>query len=297
MPAGNASRGSPSHPRDILKAHGLRARKALGQNFLVSAANLDRVVEAAQLHPEDVVLEVGTGLGRLTERLAGGARRVVSVEIDERLHRLASERLESVRNARLVCCDFLESKHRINEQVADAVRRAGAGAGRPLKVVSNLPYGISSPAVVNLLEWDVPVGEMCLMLQKEVAERIAARPGTKAYGPLTVVVSHWATTQRLHALPRQAFWPAPEVASVLLRITKRPGLARTEHYDVFVAVVGRLFRSRRKALAAVLRAGWGRQTADRMREVQGVDLGRRAEQLSTDELAALARAVGPPGPR
>jgi 16S rRNA (adenine1518-N6/adenine1519-N6)-dimethyltransferase len=297
MPVRNAPPEPLSHPRDILEAHGLHPRKALGQNFLASAANLDRVVEAARLDADHVVLEIGTGLGRLTQRLAAGARRVVSVEIDRRLHAVASERLAAAPNVRLICCDFLAGKHRINEEVARAVCEAGADADGSLKVVSNLPYGISSPAIVNLLEWDVPVGDMCLMLQKEVAERILARPGTKAYGPLTVIVGYWAVAERLGTFARQAFWPPPEVSSTLLRIAKRPGLTRTDRYDAFAAVVGRLFRTRRKALSAAVRAGWGAEAARGLEEAAGIDPRRRAEELTVGELEALARVLGPPAGR
>lgn len=293
MPDPSAS-PEPSHPREILAAHGLHPRKVFGQNFLASAANLDRVVDAARLDPADVVLEIGTGLGRLTQRLAAGARRVVSVEIDRDLHAVAAERLASVPNARLLCCDFLAGKHRIRDEVTDAVRAAGAGAGHPLKVVSNLPYSISSPAIVNMLEWDVPVAEMCLMLQKEVADRILARPGTKAYGPLTVVVGYWAVAERLGAFARQAFWPPPEVSSTLLRIARKPGLARTEEYDVFAAVVARLFHTRRKALSAVVRAGWSAEVADGLTDTAGTDPRGRAEELTVEELKALAQVLGPP---
>jgi 16S rRNA (adenine1518-N6/adenine1519-N6)-dimethyltransferase len=294
MPARNTSPETPLHPRDVLAAHSLRPHKALGQNFLVSAANLDRVADAAQLGPADVVLEIGTGMGQLTERLAARAGRVVSAEIDRGLLAIASARLAGTTNVRFVCCDFLAGKHRISDEVADAVRAAGAGAAQPLKVVSNLPYGISSPAIVNLLEWDLAVGEMCLMLQKEVGDRILARPGTKEYGPLTVVVGYWATAERLGTFPRQAFWPPPEVSSTLLRIAKKPGLVRTERYDVFAAVVGRLFRSRRKALSAVVRAGWGRDVAEGLQDSTGIDPRRRAEELGVEELGTLARALGPP---
>lgn len=285
------------HPRDLLKAHGLRPRKALGQNFLVSAANLDRVVDAAGLAADDAVLEIGTGLGRLTERLAARAGHVVSVEMDRGFHHVASGRLAETANAELLCCDFLESKHRINPLVREAVCRAGVTPDNPLKVVSNLPYGISSPAIVNLLEWDVPVGEMHLMLQKEVAARLAARPGTKQYGPLTAFVRYWAEAEVLFRLPRQAFWPVPEVASAFVRIARDPQRTRTAQYDVFAAVVARLLQNRRKTLRAVLRTGWGREAAERVTEELGTDLQRRVGEVGPDELEALARVLGPPQAR
>ncbi|NLW50543.1 MAG: ribosomal RNA small subunit methyltransferase A [Candidatus Brocadiaceae bacterium] len=293
MPSRSAPPEPPSHPRDILAAHGLSPRKVFGQNFLAAPADLDRVAAVARLDPQEVVLEIGTGLGRLTQRLAAGARMVVSVEIDRGLHAVAAHRLAAAANVRLLCCDFLESKHRIRAEVTDAVHAAG-GADGPLKVVSNLPYGISSPAIVNLLEWEIPVAEMCLMLQKEVADRVVARPGTRAYGPLTVIVGHWAEAERLATFPRHAFWPPPEVSSTLLRIARRPAVARTPDYDVFAAAVARLFQTRRKSLAAAVRAAWDAHAADRVTRAAGIDTRRRAEELTVAELHAVARALGPP---
>lgn len=281
-----------AHPRDVLRAHGLRANRAFGQNFLVAARDLDRVVEAAGLSGDEVVLEIGTGLGRLTARLAAAARQVVTVEIDAGLHAVASARLAGLANVTALHTDFLQSKHEIAPAVTDAVAPLAA-AGR-LVVVSNLPYGISSPAIVNLLEWRLPVERMCLMLQKEVADRLLAAPGEKQYGPLTVAADYWAETERAGRFPRQAFWPQPEVASTLVRIVKRPGRARGDDYGAFAATVARLFANRRKTLAHNLRAGWGRERADAVMDELELDPNARAETLSTSDFEAIAAAAGAP---
>ncbi|KPK62893.1 MAG: hypothetical protein AMK73_05540 [Planctomycetes bacterium SM23_32] len=293
MPAEGAA-ATPPHPREILRRHGLRPHRARGQNFLVAARDLDRVVEAARLDARDVVLEIGTGLSRLTERLAARAAQVVTVEVDSGLASVASDRLCGVANVTLLCCDFLAGKHAVSPPVSDAVRDALAGGEAPLKVVSNLPYSISSPAIVNLLEWELPVGEMCLMVQKEVADRLTAEPGTRDYGPLTVCVDYWATVEKLFSLRRGAFWPPPEVTSTLVRIVRRPGQRRTAHYDAFTATVGRLFSARRKTLANALRAGWHPETADRVLEGLRLDGRMRPGELSTAQFEAIAEAAGPP---
>jgi len=240
------------------------------------------------------VLEIGTGLGRLTALLAERTGYVISVEIDRELFRIASENLGELGNVRLLCCDFLESKHRINSHVRAAALEALSSQQGPLKVVSNLPYAISSPAIVNLLEWEVPVRELHVMVQREVADRLTAEPGGKEYGPLTVYVAYWATAERLFAMPRAAFWPMPEVSSALVKIARRPDRARTAGYDAFSKVVGTLFSHRRKMLASVLRAGWGEEVARTIPEKLGIDPRVRAEKLTVADFEAIASLAGPP---
>jgi 16S rRNA (adenine1518-N6/adenine1519-N6)-dimethyltransferase len=244
------------HPRRVLEAHGLSARRAFGQNFLVAARDFDRVVEAAAVEAGEAVLEIGTGLGRLTARLAARARRVLSVEVDRGLHAISAENLRAFDNVDLLLGDFLAGKHAVNPAVTRAARAACEGTGRPLKVVSNLPYSISSPAIVCLLEWQVPVGEMYLMLQKEVADRVTAEPGRKDYGPLSVTVGYWADAEALFTLGRGAFWPAPEGHS--------------------------------------LREGWGADRARAALRLSGVDDTARVEELSVERLRVLADALGRP---
>jgi len=282
------------HPRRTLKLLGLHTRHRFGQNFLVSLDAMDRFVDSADLQPGDLVLEIGTGLGRLTVRLADRAGHVVSVEIDDAFHAIAATHLADVPNVTLLGCDFLQSKHRINPTVTDAMSASGASASAPIKVVSNLPYSISSPAIVNLLEWDVPVGQMLLTVQREVAERLTATPGTGEYGPLTVYVDYWATVQRLFTLPRTAFWPRPDVTSAVIRVTPRPERTRTDDYSGFANTVRVLFTSRRKTLSRALRSGWDRELASRLPEELGLDPRMRVEQLRTEDFEAIARVAGPP---
>jgi 16S rRNA (adenine1518-N6/adenine1519-N6)-dimethyltransferase len=282
------------HPRDLLARNGLRPRHRLGQNFLVSGATLDRIVDSSALSPEDVVLEIGTGLGRLTARLAAHAGHVVTVEVDRELASVAAKHLGDIANVTVVCCDFLQGKHAIDPTVTDAVRARLPADGAPLRVVSNLPYCISSPAIVNLLEWDVPVGEVFVMVQKEVADRLDAQPGTKDYGPLTVCVNYWARVERLFAVPRQAFWPQPEVASSFVHIARRADRERTDAYAAFAATVRRLFTTRRKTLGSTLRSGWGPEAARGLVDGLGLAPEIRAETLSPEQIERLVEIIGPP---
>ncbi|MCD6417089.1 MAG: ribosomal RNA small subunit methyltransferase A [Planctomycetes bacterium] len=296
MPSGNCAGWQERHPRQTLKRHGIRARRRLGQSFLVSPEAMDRIVDAADVSSDEVALEIGTGLGRLSARLAARARTVISVEIDGRLHEVARRHLREFANVRLLREDFLESKHSINPAVTEAGEAALQGSAGPLKVVSNLPYCISSPAVVNLLEWDFQPRSLYLTLQREVAERMLASPGARQYGPLTVYVDYWATVRALFALGRDAFWPAPAVSSTVVEVVCRPSRRRDETYEKFAVVVRKLFGQRRKMLRGALRRAWDREVAEHVLKATGLDPDSRAEGLATDDFLAIAEAA-PDSPR
>ncbi len=280
------------HPLEVLKRHGVWARRGLGQNFLASVRDLERVAEAPELSGDEVLLEIGTGLGRLTALLAARARRVVGVEIDDRLHAIAAENLADCANVELLRCDALESKHRINPAVTSAVRDATEEAEGKFKVVSNLPYRISSPVVVNMLEWELRPVELYLMLQDEVAGRMTAEPGTGDYGPLTVYVDYWATVERLFTLGSHAFWPAPEVNSAFLRLRRCKERHCTEDYTAFAELVRRLFTSRRKTLRKALKLATKGVPVDRVIEDTELLPAMRVEELSVSDFEKLTEAVG-----
>ena len=284
-----ARRAPSAHPRDILRKRGLYASRRLGQSFLVSAEAMGKVVEAARLGPEDVVLEIGTGLGRLTQLLAAGAAAVVSVEIDAGLYQVAVERLAGRDNVTLLHCDFLAGKHKINPGVTEAVQQTAGG--RPVKVVSNLPYQISSPAMVNLLQWEAPLAELDVMLQVEVAQRLTALPGTGEYGPVTVLASHRARTEILFRIPPSAFWPMPAVSSCFVRLTPDPQLPQARSYACFAEVVNKLFQNRRKTLSRALRIGWGRETAERTLAACRLDPNLRADNIPVAGFIRIADAL------
>jgi 16S rRNA (adenine1518-N6/adenine1519-N6)-dimethyltransferase len=278
------------HPRDVLRRAGLAARRRHGQNFLLSPAMLDRVVEAAQLRPQDVVLEVGTGLGRLAARLAARAARVVTVEIDAGLFAIASANLSHLPNVELLHADVLESKHRLNPAVTQAVRSVSPPATAELRVVSNLPYSAASPCLVALLEWELEPQDLCLMLQQEVARRTLASPGTPDYGPLTVFVNHWSEAEMLLTVGPGEFWPVPRVFSALVRFRRRPHRMTTSPYPVFAETVRRLFTQRRKTLRKAARTVWGPRAADALLGLAGVDPGLRVDRLTAEHFGRLAAA-------
>ena len=280
------------HPREELNERDLWARSKWGQNFLVSPDQLDRVVDAAELSGKEVVFEVGAGLGRLSRRLAAEAGRLVTVEIDRGLHAAAAARLEGLDNVRLLCVDVLEDKHTLNADVDAAVRKALGETGASLKVVGNLPYWISSPLLLALLEWDVPLEGIFVMLQEEVADRLLASAGDDQYGPLTVVVNHWGRVEKLFDMPAAAFWPQPEIDSTFVRVTPRPINPRPDSYALFHQLVNTLFQNRRKMVRKGLKIGWSRDVSARVQEQSGVDGRKRPEKLTTEEFVALANALG-----
>ncbi len=285
------------HPRNVLRHAGLSARRRHGQNFLVSPAMLDRIVDAADLHPHDVVLEVGTGLGRLTARLAARAARVVSVEIDAGLCAVASANLSHLPNVELLHADILESKHQVNAVVTRAVRSASPAETAALRVVSNLPYSAASPCLVALLEWELQPQDLCLMLQQEVARRTLASPGTPDYGPLTVFVNHWSEAERLLTVGPGEFWPVPRVFSALVRFRRKANRTAVDSYPAFAETVRRLFTQRRKTLRKAAHSVWGPRAAAPLLELAGIDPRLRVDQLTAEHFGRLAdaslRAVPP----
>jgi 16S rRNA (adenine1518-N6/adenine1519-N6)-dimethyltransferase len=285
MPASNPS----EHPRTILQRHGLAANRNLGQNFLVSTTLMDRIVNSADIAPQSVALEIGTGLGRLTERLCRAARAVISVEIDKGLWELAGNRLSGRDNLRLLHLDFLENKHTISPAVETNVEALGADAG--IHVVSNLPYQISSPAIINLLEWDRPVVQIDVMLQAEVVDRLLAAPGTSEYGPLTVTARYHAMIEPLMTCSPSDFWPRPRIQSKFIRLVPSEADEVVDDYAVFQRVVQKLFQSRRKTIYKGISLAWGKPTSRRALDELGWEGRRRPAKLSVDEFIELSNAI------
>jgi 16S rRNA (adenine1518-N6/adenine1519-N6)-dimethyltransferase len=278
-----------------------------GQNFLIDLNLLDLLVRSAEIRPNDVVLEVGAGSGTLTTRLALLAARVVSVEIDPRLAQLAREQLLQVGEAgervELVESDVLRSKHTLASPVLEAIERARAASptGRFL-LVANLPYCVATPVISNLLALPRPFDAATVTIQRELAERITASPGTSDYSGLSVWIGSQCRSEIVRVLPPSAFWPRPKVESAILRIDLEPARRATMvDLDRFHAFVRDVFCHRRKLLRGVLArmlAGReqqrGRELVDRIFTELGLGPQARAEEITPDgfvQLEAAARAV------
>lgn len=278
-------------------AAGIRPRPQLGQNFLVDLNLLGVLVRGAQLGPEDVVLEVGTGTGSLTARIAPQVAAVVSVEVDRAMAALASQEVGHLPNVHLMQCDVLKGKNRLNPGVLQAVdRHLGAGSARRFKLVANLPYCIATPLVTNLLALERPPETMTITIQKEVADRITAAPGSKDYGSLSIWVQSQCRVKVLRWLPPTAFWPRPKVYSAMLRITLDDRLrSRIRDRVFFHGFIRAMFLHRRKFLRSELLAAFKTQLdkprVDAILQRMGLGADTRAEQLRVEQFLALGEAV------
>jgi 16S rRNA (adenine1518-N6/adenine1519-N6)-dimethyltransferase len=276
---------------------GLNLVKRHGQNFLIDLNLLQVLVEAADLQPNDVVLEVGTGTGSLTAELAPRVAAVVTVEIDARLHQLASEELIDFENVTMLHQDALRNKNNLDEEVLQAVRqRIASRPGRRFKLVANLPYSVATPIISNLLLTDVTPVSMTVTIQKELADRIVAAPGSKDYGALSVWVQSQCSAEIVRLLPPQAFWPRPLVTSAIVHIQlipeKRARIADLRYFHDFVRS---MFFHRRKFLRSVVISAFknklDKDEIDAILSEQGFESDTRAEQLSAEAMIALCDAV------
>lgn len=263
----------------------IRAKKSLGQNFLRDPHYLTRIADAAQVGADDQVLEIGPGLGHLTRVLASRARRVLAIELDDRLIPHLQSEFASLPNVELVHADAMEYPY-------------GALSGR-WKVVANLPYYISTPIIQKLITYREIFISLTLMLQKEVAERIAASPGGKEYGYLSVLVQYHTEPKIAFKVPPGAFVPKPEVDSCVITLTIRdtPAVAVKDE-AFFIRIIKAAFSQRRKTLRNSLKQlDLPQEKMDAVFPGTGIDLARRAETLTVAEFGKLADALRGPGPR
>ena len=261
----------------IIEQYGLRPNKKLGQNFLVSNAVLDKIINIIGISSDDRVLEIGPGLGALTGRMVEVAEGVTAVEIDSGLYRYCAERFRGKNNIRLIHADFLKL------DLADTFT----------KFVSNLPYYCSSEILFRITRYSAP--HVYVTLQKEMADRIIAGPGNKTYGALSVTLGFYYQPTILFGVSRESFYPRPEVASSLVRLVRRRRLPLSGgDIDIFHMVVKSAFWGRRKTILKALSESphlqAGREAAARSLAAARIDGGRRGEDLTLDEFVSLAEA-------
>ncbi len=276
---------------------GIYPVKRHGQNFLIDLNLLRLIVESADLQPQDVVLEVGTGTGGLTEQMAPRVAHVVTVEVDPSLYQLASEELIDLANVTMLKQDALRNKNAFAPQVLEALRSSLEGSpDRRLKLVANLPYNIATPVISNLLFHEPPPVGMTVTIQKELADRMAAAPATRDYSALSVWVQSQCTVEIVRTLPPTAFWPRPLVTSAILKVDFRPELrARIPDLHGFHEFVRSMFLHRRKFLRGVLVSALknqlGKADVDALLAAAGHGSTARAEELSVTDFLSLYKAV------
>lgn len=270
---------------DRLKKHHITLQKKYGQNFIGDPALLERIATVCDWQPGDRALEIGPGAGTLTRAIAREAEEVLAVEIDRRLAPLLEDTLADCANVHLVFTDALKAD-------LDALMRDTLGWDGRYKLIANLPYYITTPLIMHVLEDSEKVSELVIMVQKEVGERLCAAPGSKAYGAVTVMVQYAATVARAFDVGRHAFVPAPEVDSTILHLIpyeKRPIQAQSD--AVLRRVVKAAFSQRRKTLRNSLSSlGCDKALIRQALEAAGIEDSRRAETLSVAEFVALADA-------
>lgn len=287
-----------SYLRTLLSEHGIRPKTKLGQNFLIDLNLIDLIVREAELTRDDLAFEVGTGTGSLTARLATHAGAVVSVEVDPAFYELAKANLADRDNVCLIHRDILQGKNELAPEVLQALdEQATRFNCTRRKLVANLPYAVAAPLIGNLLVADVPLERMVVTVQWEIAERLMATMGTKAYAALAVFVQSVADVSLLRKLAPSVFWPRPLVDSAIVKIVpnaqKRAQVGDVPRFRVFLRD---LYVHRRKNLRAAL-TGWpgGRRDKNeveaRLNEL-GIDGNWRAEQLTIEQHQRLFRVFG-----
>lgn len=279
-----------SRTREILEKYGFQFKKSLGQNFLIDLNILKKIVDAAHLTPEKGAIEIGPGIGSLTEQLAKVAGKVVAIEIDQRLLPILSDTLSPYPHVSVEHGDVLEMDlNRIIEK--------HFSPGQKISVVANLPYYVTSAILMKLLEDRLPLENIVVMIQKEVAERIAAAPGSKAYGALSIFAQFFAETEMVVIVPKSVFIPQPNVDSAVLRLRVREEPpVQVEDVTAFFRVVKVCFAQRRKTIANNLLHGlFQKEGKEKMLSIlheAGIDPIRRAETLSIEEFARLSNLIG-----
>ena len=283
--------------RALLRERGLAPNKRFGQNFVIEPTVFDLVIRLADLAPDDIILEVGTGVGSLTHRLTEVAALVVSVEIDAGMYALARDLLGNRPNLRLIHGDILEKKSSLNPEVCEkldvALVQPQAGA---LKLVANLPYNVSTPFLASLLVRFGPPDLMVVMVQKELADNLSAKPGSKAYSPLSILLQLLCEISVYRTLKPEVFWPKPRVDSAVV-VAKARGESPVDALRAF-PLMQYLFRERRKAIAGVLRrlpltmgGPLTQEVVEAVLGTMGLSGTERAESLPPERFIELDRAL------
>jgi 16S rRNA (adenine1518-N6/adenine1519-N6)-dimethyltransferase len=288
----NKDIATPVRTKEILNKYGFSFKKSLGQNFLIDTNILKKIVSFANLTENSGAIEIGPGIGALTEQLARTSKKVVAFEIDQRLLPILTDTLSPYPNVKIIHNDVLEAD--VAEVIAEEFTEMN-----DIMVVANLPYYVTTPIIMKLLEEHLPIRGIVCMLQKEVADRISARPGTKEYGSLSIAVQYYTEAETVMIVPKTVFVPQPNVDSAVIRLTKReqPAVSVTDE-AFFFQVTRASFAQRRKTLLNNLTSQLpdGKQKKEEILQAlsaSGIDPARRGETLSLEEFGRLSEELYP----
>ncbi len=281
---------TPTRTKEILKKYGFSFKKSLGQNFLIDTNILHNIVDFSELDAESGVIEIGPGIGALTEQLAKRAKKVVAFEIDQRLLPILEDTLSPYNNVKIIHQDILKA------DVKD-VLETEFGEVKDVMVVANLPYYVTTPILMKLLEERLPLRGIVVMLQKEVADRMSASPNSKAYGSLSIAVQYYTEARTVITVPKTVFVPQPNVDSAVIRLIKRnePAVSVLDE-DFFFTVVRGSFALRRKTilnnLSHNLPQSWfSKEVIIQALQEVNIAPARRGESLSIEEFGQLSNAL------
>ncbi len=284
-----ATLGIPQNTIAILQKYHFNFQKKFGQNFLIDTHVLEKIIEAAGITKDDFVLEIGPGIGTMTQYLCENAREVVAVEIDQNLIPILGETLAPYDNVTVINEDILK---------VDIVRLAKEkNGGRPIKVVANLPYYITTPIIMGLFESYVPIDSITIMVQKEVADRMQVGPGTKDYGALSLAVQYYAKPEIIANVPPNCFMPRPNVGSAVIRLTRHETVpVAVEDEKLMFKLIRASFNQRRKTLANGLNNSpeirLSKEIIQESIAGLGVPLTIRGEALTLEQFAELSNIIG-----
>ena len=280
---------TPIRTRAIMERYGFNFKKGFGQNFLIDAHVLEKIVSAAGITKDDCVLEIGPGIGTMTQYLAESAGQVIAVEIDTNLLPILADTLKDYSNVKVINQDIL--KVDINELVKEY------NNGRPIKVVANLPYYITTPIIMGLFESNVPIDNITVMVQKEVADRMQVGPGTKEYGALSLAVQYYAKPEIVAIVPPNCFMPRPNVGSAVIRLTRHKEVpVQVNDEKLMFKIIRASFNQRRKTLANGLNNApdihLSKEVIQESIEELGVPVTIRGEALTLQQFAQLSNIIG-----
>lgn len=281
--------GNPQNTIEVLQKYNFVFQKKFGQNFLIDTHVLDKIIAAAEITKDDFVLEIGPGIGTMTQYLACVARKVVAVEIDKALIPILEDTLSDYDNARVINNDVLK--------VDIAKLAEEENGGKPIKVVANLPYYITTPIIMGLFENHVPIKSITVMVQKEVADRMQVGPGTKEYGALSLAVQYYAKPEIVAIVPPNCFMPRPNVGSAVIRLTRHKEVpVQVNDEKLMFKIIRASFNQRRKTLANGLNNApdihLSKEVIQESIEELGVPVTIRGEALTLQQFAQLSNIIG-----